>query len=167
MSWLNSYSAQAELTDKLQKRKDHVSLLAAGLLGETGSIVAEIKKMYREAEAYPGYRQRLKEEIGDFLWYYIRLVSLCSSGLLGTLSTRQPKAVFRLPDIRPALELGSAVGRVVRLIRESRSSVELQAELSSVWNQLITIAGRAGIKLEEASQVNIAKIQSRWPKKKK
>lgn len=67
MGWLASYSSAAALTDTFQDRNDHLLLLAAGLLGEAGSIAAGIKKEKRETGAYPGHCQRLLEELGDFL----------------------------------------------------------------------------------------------------
>ena len=45
-------------------------------MGEVGSVLAEIKKEGRHRDAYPAYRRKLLEEVGDFLWYYIRLVTI-------------------------------------------------------------------------------------------
>ena len=62
MLWFIDYCNDAEKTDQLTGHPDHVALLAAGLFGETGSILAELKKTKRETEAYPFYRDRLMEE---------------------------------------------------------------------------------------------------------
>ena len=69
MPWLTDYCNDAQQTDRLAGRSDHVDLLATGLFGETGSVLAELKKAERETAAYPSYRNRLVEEIGDLLWY--------------------------------------------------------------------------------------------------
>jgi hypothetical protein len=53
MSWLTDYSAAAALSDRLVEHPKHTLLLAAGLMGEAGSVVAEIKKKERETTAYP------------------------------------------------------------------------------------------------------------------
>ena len=76
MSWLIDYCDGAERTDRLTAHRNHVALLATGLFGETGSVLAELKKTQRETGAYPSYRNRLMEEIGDLLWYFARLVTL-------------------------------------------------------------------------------------------
>ena len=76
MSWFAEYCNDAERTDRLVGHHDHVALLAAGLFGETGSVLAELKKTERETGAYPFYRHRLIEEIGDLLWYFARLVTI-------------------------------------------------------------------------------------------
>lgn len=40
-----------------------------GLVGETGSLLAEAKKKQRDAASYLGYAEAVAEEIGDVLWY--------------------------------------------------------------------------------------------------
>ncbi len=165
MEWLTSYSSAAALTDKFKDRNDHRLLLAAGLLGETGSIVAEVKKMAREAEAYPAYRQRLTEELGDFLWYFVRLVAVCDPQLLNTLSSVRYPDKTHPAGIEALLDLGSAVGQVLHLVQEKQSP-GLRAGLRLVWDDLVAIAGAVGIDLKEASDVNFAKTHNRWPAKK-
>lgn len=51
--WLTDFATSAGRTDQLVGNDDHTALLAAGLLGEMGSILAEMKKEEREREAYP------------------------------------------------------------------------------------------------------------------
>lgn len=40
-----------------------------GLIGEAGSVITELKKNLRDGKAYINYRNKLKEELGDVLWY--------------------------------------------------------------------------------------------------
>ena len=42
--WLTSFAEQAALSDQVRGRGNHVLLLAAGLYGEAGSVLAELKK---------------------------------------------------------------------------------------------------------------------------
>src|SRR5260370_42338434 len=85
MDWLDAYTTQAALTDRFQDRDNHLELLAIGLMGEAGSILAEVKKMKGEKEAFPTYRHRLVEELGDFLWYFVGLASVSDPSLLRAL----------------------------------------------------------------------------------
>jgi NTP pyrophosphatase (non-canonical NTP hydrolase) len=125
LRWLSTYSSKAAITDSFLGRGDHLPLLAAGLFGEAGSILAEIKKMKREAAAYPGYRHRLTEELGDFLWYFVRIVSLCKPSLMKGLSDKPPSRRVRQITIGPALDLGSAAGQVLKLVQKT-PSLELE-----------------------------------------
>ena len=94
MNWLIEFSDAAARTDRLVSNPNHVALLAAGLMGEIGSILAEVKKARRERDAYPVYRKKLLEEAGDSLWYYIRLVTVLDSELLSTLDiVSDPKKI--------------------------------------------------------------------------
>ena len=164
MSWLTTYSKKAARSDRFNDREDHLRLLAIGLLGETGSVVAEIKKMEREKKAYPGYRQRLIEELGDFLWYYVRIITIVDPGLLVTFSLTANIRSRSSAEIGPSLELGTAVGEVLRRLKNRRPS-ELRAAFKLVWARLTEIATGKNISLEDAANSNLAKTQSRWPKK--
>jgi len=165
MQWLNKYSRAATRTDRFQDRPNHLFLLAAGLYGEAGSILAEIKKMQREAKAYPGYRKRVLEEFGDFLWYYVRIATLSDRRILHSLPTAAGHIRAKSRSLKAALDLGANVGYVLHLVQKGRGS-ELNEALRTVWATLVATANNAGIELEEASHANISKIQSRWPTRK-
>lgn len=160
--WLTSFADQAELSDQLRARENHVLLLAAGLYGESGSILAELKKSQREGPAYPHYRQRLTEEFGDALWYFVRLVSKCDPELFGAL----PRAVGpQLPTeegIASSLRLGAAVGDVLRCVQDGPAS-DLRMSLLSFWTQFLAVATQAGVELGAAAAANVTKVHSRWP----
>lgn len=40
-----------------------------GIIGEAGSVLTEVKKKLRDGEGYGSYKEKLKEELGDVLWY--------------------------------------------------------------------------------------------------
>lgn len=40
-----------------------------GLIGEAGSVITELKKNLRDGDSYTNYTKKLKEELGDVLWY--------------------------------------------------------------------------------------------------
>jgi len=165
MQWLTNYSRAAAHTDRFQDRSDHLLLLATGLYGEAGSILAEIKKMQREAKAYPGYRKRVLEEFGDFLWYYVRIAMLSDRRILHPLPPATGRIRAKPRTLKAALDLGASVGHVLHLVKKGRGP-ELSEALRTVWATLVATANTAGIKLEEASHANLSKIQSRWPTRK-
>jgi NTP pyrophosphatase (non-canonical NTP hydrolase) len=164
MSWLESYSAAAAATDNFKDRDNHLLLLASGLMGEAGSVMAEVKKMSREQEAYPGYRHRLNEEIGDFLWYYMRLIAVTRPTLLNDLrGTSEEKPAPS--GIERTLAFGASVGRVLQLVDRGARD-ELDPALKTVWKSLSWLSASMSVDLEEAARANLAKIQSRWPEQK-
>lgn len=163
--WLTDFATSAERTDHFSGNDDHAALLAAGLMGETGSILSELKKEEREREAYPAYRRKMEEEIGDFLWYFVRLVSVLDRGLLSELdgpSGLEPhqKGSRSLPVF---LDLGHAVGEVLAGVRRGVSREEARPMLRRVWGVLHAVAGEAQIILQDVAIGNIRKIESRWP----
>lgn len=161
-TWLKRYVDGASATDRLQDRTDHLLLLSAGLMGEAGSILAEIKKMGREGKAYPAYQQRLVEEIGDFLWYFCRVSSAADDTLFDSLPSNPEATKTKVDSLIAALELGASVGAMLGLISKKRNT-ELRAALQAIWSSLTTVASNSGITVEEAANANLRKIQSRWP----
>jgi NTP pyrophosphatase (non-canonical NTP hydrolase) len=40
-----------------------------GIIGETGSVISELKKKIRDGDSYTAFNNNLTEELGDVLWY--------------------------------------------------------------------------------------------------
>ena len=66
-----SYQRMVERTDERKQRI--VSLL--GLVGEVGDLHSMMKKLMLQ-QAHPSFRNELREEFGDLLWYLTSLASL-------------------------------------------------------------------------------------------
>ncbi len=71
---LNEYQTQASVTDQTRKdagttaSKDIVVALL-GLSGEVGTLATAYKKFLRDGPSYQLYKENVKEELGDILWY--------------------------------------------------------------------------------------------------
>lgn len=166
-AWLLEFAALAAKTDKFKDQADHAALLAAGLIGEAGSIVSELKKKRREREAYPVYRERMVEEIGDFLWYFVRLAAVVAPGLIEELPL-PGKIVLPAADghqLTGHLDFGAAVGEVLAAVSTSKHD-DLWARLSRTWALLTVISNDADVCLRDAAERNTAKTRSRWPDEK-
>ena len=165
MSWLIDYCNGAEKTDQLTNHPDHVALLATGLFGETGSIFAELKKRQRETEAYPSYRNRLMEEIGDLLWYFARLVTVLAPSevqKLDKLAGRPPRPGDN-DAMNDAFTLGAAAGALLATLQQKTNNNIVASQLDTIWRALLLIASALRINLHKAAQENLKKTQSRWP----
>ena len=165
-TWLEEFAAAAAKTDKFTGKPDHAALLAAGLIGEAGSIVAELKKARRERDAYPVYRERMVEEVGDFLWYFVRLAALVTPGLVGELPVPEkieivPPAADG-PQLAGHLQFGAAVGEVLAGVSASKYD-DMHALLRRAWGLLTVISNDANVGLRDAAERNKTKTRSRWP----
>lgn len=166
--WLQSFAATAARTDSFTGKPDHAALLAAGLIGEAGSVVAELKKARRERGAYPVYRERMVEEVGDFLWYFVRLAAVVAPALLEELPVVD---AIVLPDadgpqLTAYLDFGASVGQVLAAIRGSNRD-DSTTHLRRTWELLRLISNDANVCLRTAAERNTAKIKSRWPEEKR
>ena len=160
-SWFVQYREDAERTDQLAGKPKHVELLAAGLFGETGGILAELKKRSREDAAYPADEERLVEEVGDFLWYFARLTTVLESFDVTKLDTG---ADAERPDdeLADALALGAAVGALLDTLQRGANR-DASPRLEAIWRALVSVAAGSSIRLEHAAEKNLEKTRSRWP----
>ena len=164
MSWLTEYSEAAKYTDQLIGKSDHTELLAAGLFGEAGSVFAEIKKKGREMKAYPAYRHRLIEEVGDLLWYLTRLSTILSPCALNEMLLSVESDPLQCDDaLTNAFVLGDAAGSLFSALRQGDKDAAAK-QLPAMWDAVHRTATGSGIDLEEAAGRNLKKIRSRWPK---
>ena len=78
---LNEYQRLANLTDQQPEtgdfEADSRSILVPllGLAGEVGELLGEHKKWLRDRESYKLFPDRVKEELGDILWYLSNVAS--------------------------------------------------------------------------------------------
>lgn len=67
----SSYQKQAKKTIqeyvKVKEANKMVPFLR--LIAEAGALITELKKNLRDGDAYTNYDNKLKEELGDVLWY--------------------------------------------------------------------------------------------------
>ena len=161
MSWLPEYCRTAAQSDQLVDKPDHLTLLLTGLVGEAGGVLAEFKKRTREGAAYPHDHERLSEELGDLLWYFVRVVQ-----------TRMPSLIDRL-DERPT-PTGSPVGQgemhgaislstaTSSLLKDEDSS-DVCASILTVWDALVDVAAMADLNMQDVAELNTRKRERRWP----
>lgn len=167
-NWLQEFAELAAKTDNFKGKPDHVALLATGLIGEAGSVVAELKKKRREREAYPIYRERMVEEVGDFLWYFVRLATVIAPDLLNELPVpdKNVRPAVDGPQLTQHLDFGATVGEVLAAISASKQE-DMRALLCRTWTILTVISNDAAVCLRAAAAQNTAKTKSRWPDEKK
>ena len=165
MSWLTDYCKDAKRTDQLTGHWNHVALLATGLFGETGSVLAELKKTERETGAYPSYRHRLMEEIGDLLWYFARLVTVLAPAEAQKLDkmTGHPPRPGDDGGMSDAFSLGSAAGALLTTLQQKTDDNIAAPQLGAIWRALLQVSFAVNIDLREAARMNLEKTQSRWP----
>jgi hypothetical protein len=66
-------SVETSRLSRLGEKPEIVALL--GLGGETGSVQTLYKKRLRDGEQFSGFKEKLKEELGDVLWYLTAIAS--------------------------------------------------------------------------------------------
>lgn len=73
-----------------------------GLAGETGSLLSEYKKWFREGEAYKPFSDQVSEELGDILWYLANLASKLNLDLGEVAQENLAKIEDRWPKRDPS-----------------------------------------------------------------
>lgn len=172
MSWLLEYCSTAGQSDQLVGNPDHQALLLTGLVGEAGGILVEFKKRAREGAAYPQDQARLCEELGDLLWYFVRVVQMSMPSLIKALNETQvsgrvsPQLATHFPmqlvandEMHKAISLSTAASS---LLKGDRGTGNARA-LMAVWDALLDIATVADMSMRDVARRNVEKRESRWP----
>ncbi|HLO97067.1 MAG TPA: nucleoside triphosphate pyrophosphohydrolase family protein [Fimbriimonas sp.] len=66
---LDEYQSNAVITAQSPSHGESRVIALLGLSGETGELLSEYKKYLRDGEAHRLFPSRVKEELGDILWY--------------------------------------------------------------------------------------------------
>lgn len=102
---INDYQRRAADSDILPS--DEFTLPLLGLAGEIGSLATELKKRERDALGYRGFRDEVREELGDLMWYAAALARRCDLNLGHVLTENLHKVEERYnrPSTPPPHEL--------------------------------------------------------------
>ena len=66
---LKDYMNRAGTTDNLGEDEEAIRIALFGIAGEAGSVVSEAKKWFRDGGPLTNLQNRVREELGDLLWY--------------------------------------------------------------------------------------------------
>ena len=69
------YQKRAWDTNRLGSQNP-LTVALHGLAGETGSIHTLYKKRLRDGDRFTGFREKVKEELGDIMWYLTAIASI-------------------------------------------------------------------------------------------
>jgi NTP pyrophosphatase (non-canonical NTP hydrolase) len=73
----DDYQERAKETDRLgSQHQNPLTVALFGLAGETGSVHTLYKKKLRDGDQFSGFRERVKEELGDILWYLTAIATI-------------------------------------------------------------------------------------------
>ncbi|KTE19812.1 pyrophosphatase [Sphingopyxis sp. H050] len=188
---IDQYVREAARTDQ-RKGPGTIGFTMLGLVGETGSLLAEAKKKQRDAASYLGYAEAVAEEIGDVLWYLaavarrhrLALSDIAAAALVAdgvyraganaalSLHALQPAHMPLAKAPMPKFEHGllGLAGEVGLLAREIDGAGQpghraaVAQSLVAIMRRLIQAATDSGVTLEGAAIKNLQKIFDRWPR---
>ena len=106
----SKYQQEAARTDQRPgSALEDITIPLLGLAGEAGSLLTEFKKQLRDGTSYLGFRDHVREELGDLLWYIANLGTKTGLDLndiaVGNLQKNSQRwasdpATYRLLDTR-------------------------------------------------------------------
>src|SRR6516164_8969115 len=101
---LSDYQLQAGETDVLTAGDELLPLL--GLAGEVGQLIAEYKKRQRDKTGYRAFRDEVREELGDILWYAAALARHNGFSLdeIAHENLAKTRGLFLAPEYLPPQE---------------------------------------------------------------
>ena len=167
---VKEYVEVNKLTDKLSPSQ--LSAVHMGLFGEVGSLMAAVKKRYRERAVYLGYPTAIEEELGDILWYLtalgrrlgIDMAAILASGgdgLTASADEEGSKGKERagIADRDTAvLRLGFATTDILR----GGPSDSIRDLIVTFWNEYLQLLELFGVNLLDIMEGNLRKTSGRF-----
>lgn len=103
---LREYQRRAALTDRVPLPPNPgdvpegpaILVPLLGLAGEVGSLLTEFKKHMRDGDAHRLFREQVKEDLGDLLWYVANVASKFGLDLADIAEANLAKTQDRWPD---------------------------------------------------------------------
>lgn len=152
---------------------ERLGLCGLGLVGEIGEVMDLLKKFLYHRNGKPLDVDKLKDELGDVLWYFFILldtVGLTFEQVMET--TKLEQTIASRLDARSrlefcGLELAGNLGRVAeRLCSALYQSIpldtnELKERLGNVLRYFLVLLDTLGITFEEVLQANANKLETR------
>lgn len=124
---VDDYQKSAQNSDRIDRKgKTSVMFPLLGLAGEIGSLLAEIKKDIRDQRFALRNQERIKEEIGDIIWYVNAIASRANLRfkediLLENVQTIQAASNGHLPSPAPLNhKVFGPKGKLSRLSRKEK-----------------------------------------------
>ncbi|MCO5950865.1 nucleoside triphosphate pyrophosphohydrolase family protein [Mucilaginibacter flavidus] len=71
----SKYQQEAIKTRQPYPKEHDIIVPFLGIVGETGSVISELKKKIRDGESYLSFKKNLTIELGDVLWYIANIAS--------------------------------------------------------------------------------------------
>ena len=167
---LDKHRKDAGSTDQLKGQERHTDILALGLVGEIGGVLAERKKGVREANAYPHYREKLTEELGDVLWYLLRIAKVTDYdlnelyGCLAPSETRDPPDDVAIALDDAAVALGVAGGKLLTVTQERGCKSDYGQAIERVAKALAEVVAVSRLDWPGIVDMNRKKIFNLWPR---
>lgn len=143
---------------------------ALGLVGETGEVANQVKKIWRDDDGLltESRKEKLRDELGDVLWYATRYAH--HRGLSAGAITIELGARSKALDLSPVVDIFDATERLTML---STSTVAINTDFDDVagsdlqlwaqemFNTIADVADMLDTNIEDVAQANVDKLTGR------
>src|SRR5258706_2031940 len=103
------------------------------------------------------------EELGDFLWYFVRLTALLEPDVIAELVVDDHGAPRDAEPLARFLELGAAVGELVAAVGKRAAGGGVRDQALRVWSGLRAAAPGTGLEIDAAAGNEPRKGSARMP----
>lgn len=172
--FLTEYCERIKKTDRIE---GSVKLLAFGVFGEVGSILSATKKKEREGEYLYDFGESIKEELGDVLWYFCRLIDSIGFSINELIPENEPEETNLISTNMPSTPLASMISiketdkenallslgkSAAKLLSLPDSKDEKREVVKEFFNCYLSILRSFEISFSSVIEGNIDKTESRF-----
>lgn len=165
-----TYIPLAVRTCKELPLSDHINHMALGVVGEMGEIIDQLKKAYIYGKTLD--QVNIVEEVGDVAWYVAGILNSFPGAAIDAIMTTAAMPVnpevlaeAQATTTRSILSLNSHMCDLLGELQQAVDEGDMktaEAGAKIVYAMLYALAELLNVDLEQACEVNIAKLAKRY-----
>ncbi len=138
---------------------EDIEYLNCGVIGETGELAEEVKKMLRDDNGHltDARRAAIRTEAGDVLWYLSAIATRCGLFLPEVLAHLYFESVTHRPST------STAASRIRQLAADvvAVTTAPDEGTIQDAFLSLVDVCDWAGVTIDDVAIANISKIEGR------
>lgn len=161
---ITEYAELAQRTASTKTREEKIGHGCLGLIGEAGEVIDIVKKQRYMNMPYETAQNKLIDEIGDCLWYWVELCTGLEFNIEHAYLLAQSMDTLCKNIIEPVSNIISTVcdGFIDDSSQKAKEYIDIE-DMAEIFANIMYLLDFCHISLDNVKEHNIDKLKKRYP----